>query len=923
MNASNSTAATESDTRLSPSVVPSYYDFTIEPDIEKRTFAGVQKTTIDVTEATDRLVINSADMRIHEAILTDSSGTQMMAHVDHDEAKERATLKFDGQIGTGTWDLGLKYSGVLNDKLRGFHACQYKNSAGKDALLATTKFEPCDARRAFPCFDEPAMKARFKISLLIDEGLQGVSNGRLLKTTKVANGKKLLEFAPTMRLPTYVVAYRVGNFVSTKPVMVRGKELRVWCVPGKEHLSEFALTVAKFGLEFFSQWFKEPYMGDKMDLMAIPEFASGAMEDFACIAFREPNLLVDLNTASFAELVRVAEVILHELAHMWFGDFVTMKWWNGLWLNEAFATFLALVALAALKPEWRTWESFNLDRANAMKVDGLVSTRAIEFPVNYPEEARGMFDVLTYEKGCAILRMLQLFLGEEAFRSGLVNYVHKHQHGNADGPDLWQAIEEMTKRFSETVTVTDMMNSWIFQPGYPIIEVSESEVKGSVTFKQRIFRYLKTDDEPKTLWHVPLHVRATIRGDDGKPETVEKVFLLSEAEETFYIGEGLSNLVVNAGGHGFYRVHLSDDLQGKLLSDTSGLNASERFNLVNDAWATVLTGNTSAKDYWDMVALLTGPRGESDLTVMSAVISSFNNWRTAIDNCTCWRPGMQQVVSSSMTVLAERVLVPVYDRIGHRPVTGESPQQGQLRGKLMTVLGEIQYQPVVDDCRQLFAAWKNDRSAVDNNMIGAVINTMAVTGDESVYEEFLALKKAAKTPQEETRFTMSLASFRDAKLADRTMKACLNLDGAIKKSDAFLVMNAMLANTAVLGPDHEDKRPVALMPDGSEIIHPLTVARRTWNFIKDNWDTFVERYPMQGVSRMASGVSSLLFAELRKDVADFFATRKVAGGEKAVKQAMEQAQVSFQIITGQKNSINEFFTAGGARLRSCSSKDKD
>lgn len=911
MNSSDRAATAEPTSRLPKTVVPSYYDITIAPDLEKRTFEGDQRVHIDVKESTDTVVINSGDLQISEAALVDSEGTRLVGKVTHDETAERATIKFDGTVGTGVWELALKYSGLLNDKLKGFYASTYKTADGKSSVLATTKFEPCDARRAFPCFDEPDMKARYKISLLIDEHLKGISNGRLLRTTPKPDGKKLLEFAPTMKLPSYVVAFRVGDFVSTKPVIVNGKELRIHCVPGKEHLAEFALTVAKFALEFFSKWFEQPYMGDKMDLVAIPDFASGAMEDFACISFRETLLLVDLNTASFAELKRVAEVICHEIAHMWFGDFVTMLWWNALWLNEAFATFLAVVALAALKPEWRAWESFNVDRAGAMKVDGLIATRPIEFPVNLPEEARQMFDVLTYQKGCAILRMLQLFLGEETFRSGLVNYLRQHQYGNADTHELWEAIEQMSEPFSDKVTVTDLMNSWIFQPGYPVIDVSESDISGSVTFKQRIFRYLKSDSDPKTLWHVPMHVRATIRGDDGNPETVEKVFLLSEEEETFYIGDEIINLVVNAGGHGFYRVRLSDALKRKLLEKPDTMNASERFNFVSDMWASVQAGQASIGDYWTTVEQLVGPMAETDVNVMSVIISSFNTWRTAIDNCTCWQPAMQEVVYHATIDLAQRVLVPVYDRIGRRAVAGESAQQAQLRGKLMSALGDIGHPEVVEDCKQLFAKWKEDRTAVDTNLIGAVVNTVAVSGDEAVYDEFLALKAKAPTPQEENRFLYALASFRDVKLADRTLKSCL--DGTIRTQDAPIVIEAMLRNTGILGPDHEDKRPLAFFPDGKEIIHGLSVSRRTWNFIKDNWDTIVTKFPMQGVSRLCSGVTALLFAEMRADVADFFALHKVKGGEKQVKQSMEQQEIGFQLITGQKDFQKEFFARGQAR----------
>ncbi len=329
--------------------------------------------------------------------------------------------------------MAIKFTGVLNDKLHGFYRSTYKGADGQDKPLASTQFESTDARRAFPCWDEPAIKAVYQVTLIVDEKLTAISNASVVRETLLAGtGKKEVVFADSMKMSTYLVAFIVGEFEATEPVMVGNAPLRVWAVPGKKRLANFAVDIGKASLEHFSAYYGLAYPGDKLDLIAIPDFASGAMENLGAITFRETALLVDSDKATRAELERVADVVSHENAHMWFGDLVTMRWWNGLWLNEAFATFMEMLAVDAWKPEWRRWDSFTVSRAAAMQVDGLKSTRPIEFPVERPEEAAGMFDVLTYEKGASVLRMLEQFLGAERFRDGIRLYLQRHQFANTE-----------------------------------------------------------------------------------------------------------------------------------------------------------------------------------------------------------------------------------------------------------------------------------------------------------------------------------------------------------------------------------------------------------------------------------------------------------------------------------------------------------
>ncbi|HEY2919905.1 MAG TPA: M1 family metallopeptidase, partial [Candidatus Binatia bacterium] len=409
--------------RLPTTVIPERYEIRLTPDLITWTFSGEEKVSIQVHEPAREIVLNAAELEIHSVSLNCADGKVVRGAVTVDIENEQARLSFPEAVPVGRCELQIQFSGVLNDKLHGFYRSTYKDANGNDKPLASTQFESTDARRAFPCWDEPAFKAVYQVTLVVDEKLTAISNARVLRETVLpGTGKKEVVLADSMKMSTYLVAFIVGELEATEPVMVGSAPLRVWAVPGKKHLANFALDIGKASLEHFSRYYGIPYPGDKLDLIAIPDFASGAMENLGAITFRETALLVDAKKATRAELERVADVVSHENAHMWFGDLVTMKWWNGLWLNEAFATFMEMLAVDAWKPEWRRWDSFTVSRAAAMQVDGLKSTRPIEFPVERPEEAAGMFDVLTYEKGASVLRMLEQYLGAEAFRDGIRLY---------------------------------------------------------------------------------------------------------------------------------------------------------------------------------------------------------------------------------------------------------------------------------------------------------------------------------------------------------------------------------------------------------------------------------------------------------------------------------------------------------------------
>jgi puromycin-sensitive aminopeptidase len=382
--------------RLPRTALPTRYDLTLSPDLHKRDFLGDARITLNVTEPVAEVVCNSLELEILKAWVVDANGTRIDAKATLDPERERVSFALERTLWAGTAVLHVQFHGILNDKLVGFYASTYEASDGTTKVIATTQMEATDARRAFPCWDEPDCKAVFAITLLVDDGLLAVSNMHEIASTTLSSGKRSVRFADTPIMSTYLVALVVGELEATEPVDVGGIALRVIARPGMLDQAPFALEVGAFALNYFQDWYSIAYPGTKLDLIATPDFAFGAMENLGAVTFRETLLLIDETKASRADLERAADVISHEIAHMWFGDLVTMKWWNGLWLNEAFATFAETSCCAAFRPEWERWTSFALSRTMAQVVDALHSTRPIEFPVISPTDAEGMFDVLTY-----------------------------------------------------------------------------------------------------------------------------------------------------------------------------------------------------------------------------------------------------------------------------------------------------------------------------------------------------------------------------------------------------------------------------------------------------------------------------------------------------------------------------------------------
>ena len=856
--------------RLPRHVAPQRYDLTLQPDLGEATFTGRVEIAVEVLESVDEIVLNAAELEVGEAWVERADGTCFDAGIRLDEDAERLALTLDSRLEPGDWTVHLRFAGVLNDRLCGFYRSTFTDDDGDEHTIATTQFEATDARRAFPCWDEPDFKAVFAVTLVVPEDLTALSNARIVGEEPAGDGLRAVRFADTIRMSTYLVAFVVGPLEVTDPVDVDGVALRVAHPPGKGHLTGYALDVGAFALRYFADYFDLPYPGDKLDLVAIPDFAFGAMENLGCVTFREVLVLVDPARVTSQELQHVADVIAHELAHMWFGDLVTMRWWNGIWLNEAYATFMEMLATDAYRPDWDRWVSFGLSRSAAFDVDSLASTRPIEYPVESPADAEGMFDILTYEKGAAVVRMLEQYLGEETFRQGIRHYIGVHQYGNTETTDLWDALEQTSGQPTRRI-----MDSWIFQGGYPLVEVALDGT--TLSLRQQRFRYLDDGaagsgraepadpaDEDGVRWVVP----AIVRYETGDAATVERV-LLDDETTTVDLAAGTGWVLVNAGGHGFFRVRYTPDLLDALTDGAqANLEPIERYALVDDAWASVLAGALTTPE---LLALVGRFGDESDLSVWQRLVGTLGSLDRLVDD----EPREQ------LRAVVRDLVGPALDRMGREPRDGESDRDRELRGALFAALGGLGDDGDAQaEARRLHDRSLADRSSVDPSLAAAAAAVVAQTGDGADFDTFLRRSEDAADPQEEQRYLHALADFPAE--AEMARLLDLTLTERVRSQNGPYVLRRALAN--------RDR------------------GAQAWAFVGSHWDELCERFPSNSIARMLEGVRSLATPALAAEVSAFLADHPVPQGAKIIDQHLERQRVNVALASREAEALAAHLT---------------
>ncbi len=870
----NGTAAGSSPSaayRLPYAVRPDRYDLRLDPDLLGGTFDGELRITAEALDTVSRVELHAAELDVTTAVVRGASGEPADARIEVDSERERLILRLPAPLPAGPLTIDLVFSGVLNDQLHGFYRSTFTaDDDGTTHTIATTQFEATDARRAFPCFDEPDRKAVFAITLDVDDGLLAVSNGPVVSETSLGRGRRRIRFADTIAMSTYLVAFVVGPLVATEPVDVDGVPVRVVHVPGRQDLTGFASACAAHALRFFTDWFGIGYPADKLDLVAIPDFAFGAMENLGCVTFRETALLVDPQRSSRLEQQRVADVVSHEIAHMWFGDLVTMKWWNGIWLNEAFATLMELLCVDHFRPQWRRWVAFGMERDAAMATDALHSTRPVEYPVGPPEEAQGMFDVLTYQKGASVLRMLERYLGGTRFRDGIRLYLRRHRFGNTETSDLWDAIEEVAGE-----PVRQVMDSWIFQGGFPLVSAEPASDDGLGTqLRHEPFSFgdpypPSGTNAPSAIgerWLVPVLAR-----DLAASASTERILLGTEPAS---ITLDPRSVLVNAGGSGFYRVAYTPDHLRRLAGQLDTLEPLERFDLLGDTWATVLARR---RDLDDMLVLAGALGDETDPDVWGQVVGALRFLDHVVPDAA--RPALARYSAQLMT--------PLVDRLGWEALPDDDERAGTLRALALGTAGTIgAVRAIQDRCRALHEEAVAGGAPLDPELAGTIVSVVASCGDRATFEVLLDRYRHPDTPQQEMRYLLALADVKDPDVAAEVFSLAM---GEVRSQNAPLLVQALLANREH-GP-------------------------ATWRRMSEQWDALVSRMPATMVPRMLDAVKWLCRdPALAGEVRAFLAEHPLRSGQRTVDQAVERLGVNERLVAALAPSVDQSLQAATAAL---------
>ncbi len=822
--------------RLPEVARPDNYKLTFTPDLDKATFEGEEIITLHVLKPTSEITLNSADIDIHEANITAGGATQK-AKVTPEKDKEMVVLSVDKQLAAGEATVHIKYSGILNSEMRGL----YLGKDDQGRKYASTQFEATDARRAFPSFDEPDYKATFDITAVAPNGMVAISNQKVVSDTPGPGNSHTVKFATTAKMSSYLAALVVGNFEYVEGE-ADGIPIRVYATTGKKEMGKFALESAEHILQYYDKYFGIKYPYGKLDLVGIPDFSAGAMENTGCITFREVILLIDEKQGSVDLKKTIADVIAHEMAHQWFGDLVTMKWWDDVWLNEGFATWMSSKPVQAWKPEWNPALDNVSGTGGTMNVDSLANTRPIHQAAETPAQIQELFDGIAYGKAAAVLRMLESYLGEETFRAGVNAYIKHHQYANATAEDFWDAQAKTSKK-----PVDQIMPTWVKQAGVPIINV-KAQCSGnstSVELSQQRFYYNRTKfAEPNDqLWQVPLCMK-------GSASNGSKCELLTKREETFTL-PGCSNWVLaNAGATGYYRVGYQPETIRALSADAeTKLTPGERIAVQTDIWASVRVGREPVGDY---LAFAQGLESDRSRAVMEDVLGRLNfigQYLVGDNDRDSYRAWLRQY------------LTPKMKEVGYESKPGDADETRTLRSRLFGALGYDARDPeTLEEARKLADKAMEDPSSVDHQLAGAAFPLAALNGGPDFYDKVMTALKNAKNPEEYYNYLFTLPAFGDPKLLERTLEFAISPD--VRSQDALGLVTNVLGN-----------------PAGEKL---------AWDFIKKHW-TELEKAGGPFASAQVVGATSVFCeAGMRDQVTEFFNAHKVEAAERTYKQSIER-----------------------------------
>jgi aminopeptidase N len=843
--------------RLPSIAIPEHYQLHLAPDFSTGTFQGDVTITVRLTQPTQAITLNAVEMQFIEATIS-SGGASQTATANFDARRETATLTVPRSIPTGAATIAIRYSARLNDRLRGFYL-----SHGNGRDYAVTQLEATDARRAFPSFDEPAMKATFDISTTIDARDTAISNGRVLSDTAGPGaGKHTLKFSATPKMSSYLVALLVGDWECVRGA-ADGIPIRMCATPRHKDELAFALESAEVAVRYYNRYFGIKYPFEKLDVVAVPDFSAGAMENTGAIVFREEYMLVNDSTRSVQRLKQTAEFMAHEIAHQWFGDLVTMKWWDDIWLNEGFATWMEKRPAAEWKPEWNIGIEEVRDTQQAMNTDVLENTRPVRTSVETPEEINDVFDAIAYQKTAAVVRMVEAYVGPESYRKAIVAYLKKFGYRNAAGEDYWTTIAEVTRR-----PVDRILSSFITQASLPLVSV-KTECLSDKTQVSVAQTPLSKAVPASTTWQVPICYKRS-RNGRVEPAACE---VLSESSRTLTLDGCSSWLFANVDSRGYYRTAYSpkdlDALEAAVRRKE--LTDVEETSLLEDEWSVVGLQQDSIARFLSLAEAIT----DSGVSPVIDTIAGHLNYISDHLIDAEQRPAYERWVRG--------LLRPIADKLGWKGTAQESDERKELRPSVLYTLGYTGRDPgVLQEARRRLDMYLASSEAIEPGLLNTVVRLAALNGDAALYDRYL---ERSRRPDEGNdadarSFRGALPYFADPALTERTLAYATS--GDVRSQDAPFVL-------------------------GSLLNRPWT-APAAWEHIKKNWDELQRTGMFQGVRRIVREANSFCDPRTRHDVAAFFEAHPTTGNERVAQQSLERIDRCIALRDYQSKYLSDFLS---------------
>ncbi len=844
--------------RLDSAIKPSFYKIALTPNLKKFTFSGSESIEIRASKSFSAITLHALEIKITKARLR-SAPAVAARKISYDGKLETATLSFGKNLKAGHYTLELEFTGLINDKLHGFYRTCYE-IRGKKQWGAATQFEATDARRAFPCWDEPDAKARFALTLRVPKALTALSNMPVSKQRSLSGVLKEITYKPSVVMPTYLLAWVIAKLEHVERKDKNRVPIRIWTTPGKKTQAQFALDVGCHALPYFSKWFSIPYALPKLDMVALPDFASGAMENWGLVTYRETALLVDPKQSSVQAKQRVAEVMPRELAHPWFGNLVTMEWWTDLWLNEGFASYMGPKAVNDQFPDWKIWNQYVAgEYLGALHEDALKHSHPIEIPVQNPNEIREIFDNITYSKGSAVNRMLEHYLTEPVFRKGLSVYLKRYAYKNARTGDLWAVLERVSGK-----PVKAIMASFTKQEGYPILTARKRSQ--GIELTQRRFLADGSRDKTRKHWSVPIVAEA-----EGQKKPF---FGLLRGSKTTIKAPTQGWVKLNAGQSGFYRIAYSSDLQAPLARAIASrkLPALDCLGLIDDAFALAKAGEIKTPQALDLLA---GCRGYTDYNLWLTLAGSIS----AVEHLIA-----DEELRSRMHEFGQVFFSPIAENLGWEEKPSDDHLTAMLRSLVISRMGHFKDQNTIEEARRRFDQHLTKKNLAPS-LRGVVYAIVAEHGKDSEYEKLLGIYKASGMQEERVRVLRALTFLAEPKLIKKALN--LAMSEIVRKQDAYMILGGFGGNRKA--------RDIA------------------WNFIKENWKELTKRYASGGLNlmtRIAEGATSGFTTESElEEVRHYFKSHPVPGAERAMARSLETIAGTVNWIKRDIKNIERWLSA--------------